>query len=259
MGRMLGSFADDNELDRPDLNKCPDCKCYFAGETCPLCGKVCPEEMRAGNRKPVKVKKYKNRSQSGRVTFVSWYYSWWFILLMFWFFPLIGIILLISSPYKKWLKIVLISLAIVYSIFVTWGLGGRLLALFDQPVDTSLSAEEYVAACQEVSPESFYRSPDTYQDDFVTMTLVITGKFTDSEAYDQSGKNITYYTCQSINGGAYEIMLRECIQDGATNYMPGDVIVIYGEGDGIRTVYDMNYNLHTLPCINIAYAVLVQE
>ena len=57
MGRMLGSFADDTELDRPDLNKCPDCKCYFAGDTCPLCGKVCPEEMRAGNRKPVKVKK----------------------------------------------------------------------------------------------------------------------------------------------------------------------------------------------------------
>ena len=26
MGRMLGSFADNNELDRPDLNKCPDCQ-----------------------------------------------------------------------------------------------------------------------------------------------------------------------------------------------------------------------------------------
>ena len=56
---MLGSFADENELDRPDLNKCPDCKCYFAGDNCPLCGKPCPEEMKAGNRKPPKKEKKK--------------------------------------------------------------------------------------------------------------------------------------------------------------------------------------------------------
>ena len=60
MGRMLGSFADDEELDRPDLNKCPDCDCFFASDACPLCKKICPEEMRAGNRKPVKHKKRKN-------------------------------------------------------------------------------------------------------------------------------------------------------------------------------------------------------
>ena len=57
MGRMLGAFADDGELDRPDLNKCPDCNCFFAGNNCPICGKECPEEMRAGNRAPVKPKK----------------------------------------------------------------------------------------------------------------------------------------------------------------------------------------------------------
>ena len=36
MGRMLGAFADDEELDRPDLNKCPDCNCFFDGDFCPL-------------------------------------------------------------------------------------------------------------------------------------------------------------------------------------------------------------------------------
>ena len=46
MGRMLGSFDPEDELDRPDLNKCPDCGCYFATDNCPLCGKVCPPEMR---------------------------------------------------------------------------------------------------------------------------------------------------------------------------------------------------------------------
>ena len=39
MGRLLGSFADREELDRPDLNKCPDCKCFFGGDNCPICGK----------------------------------------------------------------------------------------------------------------------------------------------------------------------------------------------------------------------------
>ena len=39
MGRMLGSFDNPEELDRPDLNKCPDCNCFFAGDNCPLCGK----------------------------------------------------------------------------------------------------------------------------------------------------------------------------------------------------------------------------
>ena len=67
MGRSLGYF-DSEELDRPELNKCPDCECYFASEECPLCGKVCPEAFRAGNRAPVKKKKHKN--SSGRVQFI---------------------------------------------------------------------------------------------------------------------------------------------------------------------------------------------
>ena len=49
MGRMLGSHGSE-ELDRPDLNKCPDCGCFFSSDNCPLCGKPCPEEMRAGNK-----------------------------------------------------------------------------------------------------------------------------------------------------------------------------------------------------------------
>ena len=56
---MLGAFDSDNNHDRPDLNKCPDCGCFFAQDHCPLCGKLCPEEMRAGNRKAVKPEKRK--------------------------------------------------------------------------------------------------------------------------------------------------------------------------------------------------------
>ena len=100
MGR---SFDTHDELDRPDLNKCPDCGCFFAQDSCPLCGKVCPEEMRAGNRKPPK--KVKQASVSDRVTFVQWYHSWWFIVIMMFIFPIAGIALLVTSPHKKWQKI----------------------------------------------------------------------------------------------------------------------------------------------------------
>ena len=103
MGKMLGAH-EGAPLDRPDLNKCPDCGCFFATDACPLCGKVCPEEMRAGNRKAVKPPKRK-KSSSGRVTFMEWYYSWWFILVMMIFAPVVGIILFASSPRKRWVKI----------------------------------------------------------------------------------------------------------------------------------------------------------
>lgn len=103
---MLGAFDNSEELDRPDLNKCPDCLCFFAGDTCPLCGKVCPEEMRAGNRKPPKKQKRRHSTGNGRVTFVEWYHSWWFIILMMIFMPIAGIVLLITSPHKTRSKVI---------------------------------------------------------------------------------------------------------------------------------------------------------
>ena len=106
MGRMLGAFDNSEELDRPDLNKCPDCECFFAGDTCPLCGKQCPEEMRAGNRKPPKKQKRRKRGTNGRVTFIEWYHSWWFIILMMIFMPIAGIVLLVTSPHKTRSKVI---------------------------------------------------------------------------------------------------------------------------------------------------------
>lgn len=117
MGRMLGAFDNPQELDRPDLNKCPDCECFFAGETCPLCGKVCPEEMRAGNRKPPKREKRRRGGNPGRVTFVEWYHSWWCIILASIFMAPLGIILMITSPRRTLWKVLFI-IAVVLVEFV---------------------------------------------------------------------------------------------------------------------------------------------
>ncbi len=108
MGRMLGAFDNPQELDRPDLNKCPDCECFFAGENCPLCGKTCPEEMRAGNRKPPKKVKKRRSNNNGRVIFVEWYHSWLCIILATLFNPLIGIILLLTSPHRTKHKVIFV-------------------------------------------------------------------------------------------------------------------------------------------------------
>ena len=123
MGRMLGAFDNPQELDRPDLNKCPDCLCYFAQDTCPICGKVCPEEMRAGNRKPPK-KQRRRKSSNGRVIFVEWYHSWLAIILFTIFISPVGIILLITSPHKTWQKIVyavaVIAWYVATSFIIPW-------------------------------------------------------------------------------------------------------------------------------------------
>lgn len=252
MGRLLGSHADDNELDRPDLNKCPDCGCYFAQMDCPLCGKICPDEFRAGNRKPVKKKKRRSTG-SGRSIFVEWYHSWWCIILALIFAPVIGIVLLFTCPHKRSHKIICIVVAVALWLVSTFGLGflSNIGNMLDKPVDTSLDREEYIAICETVTPESYYRSAAGYTDTFVTVTLTV-----DEKIVTGVGKYDTYYICRDADG-KFEILVRDCIQDDEQNFIAGDVITVYGEGAGESTVHDMDYYVsHTAPCIHAAYVEL---
>ena len=258
MGRLLGAHDGDNDLDRPDLNKCPECGCYFAQLNCPLCGKECPAEFRAGNRKAVKKKKQRHTGSS-RVTFVEWYHSWWCIILALIFFPVIGIVLLLTSPHKKSLKIGIAAVAVVYGIVSTFGVGNivtRITGIWDKPVDTSLSREEYIAACETVTPENYYRSAEGYTDKFVTLTLTVSERIVDGDGYYNGGKYNTYYICRD-ESGKFEIMVRDCIQGTAKKFISGDVITVYGEGAGERTIHDMDYYIsHTAPCIHAAFMEL---
>lgn len=257
MGRMLGAFADDSELDRPDLNKCPDCNCFFAVDNCPVCGKECPENMRAGNRPAVKQKKRRRGSSSGRVTFIDWYHSWWFIALMTFLFPLIGIILLITSPHDKWKKILIVAIAVIYMFISFIGIGSiisGLTKMWDKPVDDSLTKEEYISRCEAVTPERFYRSADGYEDKFVSMELQVIAKVTHyDDFYTEDDEN--YYLCEAVGGSDYRIIIRDCLLDNKQRFIAGDVITVYGEGEGEVEV-DTDYNYTTAPCLNVAYATL---
>ncbi len=256
MGRLLGAHESD-ELDRPDLNKCPDCGCYFAGDNCPICGKECPEEMRAGNRKAVKPKKHKN--SSGRVTFVEWYHRWWFIAIMMFFIPVAGIILLITSPHKKWQKVLAILIIVAYmasgALSIAFGGGGvnKIMGLFTEPVDR-LSLEEYSEKCVEITPEEFFRNTSKYDGKLISMTLTVKEGFVDSIGHYSGGEYNSYYICTDAQGGEFEIMIRDCEKE-PENYIKGDVITIYGEGAGKLTLDDLNYVTRSAPCIYAAHII----
>ncbi len=261
MGRNLGAFDNPEELDRPDLNKCPDCQCFFSGDSCPLCGKICPEEMRAGNRKPPKKEKKRRSQNSGRVIFIDWYHRWWFITLMMFFMPIVGIILLATSPHSKKAKITFIVLGIIYFIISTIGIGtiiGGIIDIFDPPVNTRLSHEEYVAKCESTAAENVWREPEAYKNKYVKLTVTISSSFEVIDAGYSADKYTKYYVCrvEGING---ELLIRNCIQSGASNFAVGDTLTVYGEGDGTVSVFDYNYNEYNSPCVNAAYATLVLD
>ena len=259
MGRFLGAY-DGEEIDRPDLNKCPDCGCFFAGDNCPLCGKVCPEEFRAGNRKPIKQKKKRHSSSSRTVTFISWYHSWWVIILALIFLPIVGFILLLTSPHKKSVKITVAVIAVVWSVISYFGIGniiGNITGMLDKPVDTSLTKEEYIAACEKISAEEFYRGGDEYTDKFVSFTVIVDKKIVDPDAQYNGNKYPTYYICHDESGNEFEIIIRDCVQDSSRNYIPGDQLTVYGEGAGEITLYDYSgdYAEHSAPSINVAFII----
>ena len=237
MGKYLGSYASD-ELDRPDLNKCPDCNCYFEADYCPLCGKLCPEEMRAGNRKKVKKKK-RSHGDGGRVIFISWYHSWWFIILSFFVFsPIVALILLLTSPHKKGFKIAAIAITVAWLVVLPIALS-LLTPFFNNLLDTghvdaSLTKEEYILACAEVDPEDFYRNPEEYDGKYVKMTLVVEGSFSTSTSVNLDGSAVrkAYLFCSSPDNSSITLTIRDCSLDGAKNYIKGDIITVYGEGSG---------------------------
>lgn len=230
MGRSLGYF-DSDELDRPELNKCPDCECFFATEACPLCGKICPEEMRAGHRAKVKPPK-KKRNSSGRVQFIAWYHSWWFILVMMYFMPLVGVILFFTSPHSKKAKIIAVSV-VVGGYLLLFVAGSLILpALLEKPlVNDRVSRAEYVELCEPMSVEDYHR--DAYNEgNYVTLELVIEARL------DVDGQVLYLCTDRTHENQDLKILVMDCSVGKKTNYLHGDMIRVYGECSGIAEIGD---------------------
>ena len=254
MGRSLG-YHDSDELDRPELNKCPDCECFFASDACPLCGKICPEEMRAGNRAKVKPPK-KRRNSSGRVQFIEWYHSWWFILLMMYFMPIVGIILFFTSPHSRKSKIIAVSVVVaVYVLIVVLAWGWIQSLTNKSPVNDKISREEYVEMCEDMDVDDFYRMADDYGR-YVTMELTVIERCVecDEDGYELGA---TYYRCRAVDGGELIIYVMDCNLGSPMRFLPGDMIRVYGESAGTVSFWQSTDYTEALPCLYMAYSELI--
>ena len=66
-----------------------------------------------------------------------------------------------------------------------------------------------------------------------------------------------YYLCEAVGGSSYKIIVRDCLIDAKQNFIGGDIITLYGEGDENIFVYGLgeDYTEWEGPCINMAYVV----
>ncbi len=251
MGRPLGAY-DADELDRPDLNKCPDCGCFFATDACTLCGKICPPEMRAGNR--AKVKKRKRKPSSGRVEFIPWYHTWLAMILISIVMPLVGIVLFITSPYSGKVKVAVVAGCVAITVLYS-GLGSYLIGrLFEKPlVNEDLSRAEYAARCTEMTAEEFYRH--AIEDGaYVTMELTVAEQLPSS--WFGEPEDTLFYRCRSADGKT-SIILRDCILENRQLLRAGDMVRVWGESAGMVEYYPNYERTETQPCLNTAYCDLI--
>ncbi len=238
MGADLGFFAEDRERDFPELNKCPDCETFFADVNCPLCGKECPEEFRAGNRKQVKQKKRRRASGNGRVQFVPWYHTVWFIVAMLIIQPVIGLILTWTGVWKTHWKVIVTLLVILpYILLVASGIIFAFVDSFVEttpPINLELSEPDYRAACTVVDAEALYRQSNRQKGSYVRMDLTV-AEVSSTYYYDSDDvyMEANVYLCHVQDGERMlEFFVVDYRQENQTRLAVGDKIAVFGEVAG---------------------------
>ena len=176
--------------------------------------------------------------------------------------PVLGLILLATSPHRKGAKIAVLSIGAIYTIVSFFGIGQIIQLgknLFYEPVDRSLSEQEYIAACESITAEDFYRGAQKYTDRFVSMDLTVTRVIIDSEGYYNREKFTTYYECRDAETGIV-ILVRDCrTGTDMINFRAGDMIRVYGEGAGQKELYPLSGDLAPTVgiCLHTAFASLI--
>lgn len=238
MGANLGFFAEDRERDFPELNKCPDCETFFADEYCPICGKPCPEEFRAGNRKAIKQKKHRRPQGNGRVQFVPWYHTVWFTVLMLIIQPIVGLILTWTGVWKtRWKVIATVLLVLSYMFYYGVGLFDAIIGRFNEPelpINLELSEDEYRSVCAQPDVEVLYRNGNTKIGEYVRVDLTVAevgATYYYNEEFEYIEANV--YLCQAQTADrTLEFFVIDYRQENQTRLAVGDSITVCGEVAG---------------------------
>lgn len=245
MGRFgtpqIGYLKDNDDNDIPELNKCPECGAFFDGDICPICKTVCPEEMKAGNRKPQKKRKRREKSNYRSVP-TDLYHQTWFIIIALCISKLVGLVLVWTSDWKKWVKVV-VTIVAVFGIYLYYPLSMLIMGgietqfPYDTPTeyvyDTSdTEAEEvYKGKCQPISYSDLMRSSDFYLGNYLT------GKYTVvkiTEGYESMTNRYGDYIFASDGEGHIFAFFDR--RNGGQGIVPGDSITVYGRFFGISAI-----------------------
>ena len=229
MGRFgtpqLGYMRDDDDNDIPELNKCPACGAFFEGDVCPVCKTVCPDDMKAGNRKPPSKKRKKQKS-SGYKMPLPLYQQTWFIIIALFISKLVGIILVWTSDWKKWVKVLVTVLALfgTYLYFILFSFIQGLFYKSPVYVDTSISESEYREKCTDSDYEALMRYPGEYEGSYICEEFSVVKVM---EGYEEShGTYGDFILCNDIDGNGY--VLFDC-RGEEIGFLAGDTIRAFGQ------------------------------
>ena len=193
------------------------------------------------------------------VQFVPWYLSTWFIILMLFFQPIIGLILVWVGYWRKPAKIITTALVVLYFL-CTFVLGG-LFGIFefivnreDIPVNTELSRAEYIEECVDLSAETVYREANQRVGEYVALTVTVTGRWENS--YDYGSDYSLYLECVAEeNGKSWTFLVRDYRGDDI-NLAVGDVVTVYGQIGGNFSIYNQTAGEISAPGINMLYVTV---
>ena len=210
--------------------------------------------MKAGNRRPPKKRKKREKSNYRRVP-TDLYHQTWFIIIALFISRLVGIILVWTSDWKKWVKVVVTVIAL-FGVYICYAVamvifggingnpdGSRPTEYMYDTSDTE-SEEDYKAQCRPVTYAELMRDRTGNAGTYIKGEYTVV-KLTEGYEY-KSGHYGDYIFASDSDGHIFAFFDR---RSGGGGIVPGDRITVYGrfflvsavEGSGDRQKHPIAY------------------